>query len=130
MVQFCNDFCQPEMMVVREIHFCGLEANTSETLVKDVITMLHNNAVNFSSLVHFFYSLPLINLVKAHCIGTGGFIMLPYFKEAYVTVWMFVSLQNSYAENQMSKVVLLVGGTTGTCLHHNYWALINGISVL
>ena len=92
MVQFCNDFCQPEMMIVREIHFCGLEGNTSETLVKDVITMLHNNAVNFSSLVHFFYSLPLINLVKAHCIGTGGFIMLPYYIEVFILLFWSLTL--------------------------------------
>ena len=31
--------------------------------------MLHDNAVNFSPLVHFFYSLPLINLGKTHYVG-------------------------------------------------------------
>ena len=48
--------------------------------------MLHDNAVDFSPLVHFFYSLPLTNLGKAHYIGISAFIMLRYFKEVHGTV--------------------------------------------
>ena len=43
---------------------------------------------------------------------------------------MFVSIQNSYVEILISKVIVLVGGTFGRWLSHETGALMNGFSAL
>ena len=104
-----------------------------ETLLKDLIALLHDNNSLFFFLPSFLPlpQLPVIKLGKVHCIEIDGFIIL-HISRRYMSLFecLHPSPPNSDVIILMPKVVVVMGGAIWSCLDNEVGSFMNGTGAL